>query len=192
MIEEAAKSAIGVGDRAPDATLPVEGGSPVNLSSLWRSADRGLVLVLLRHFGCLFCKQEAKRLAHAHRRFADAGLTVAVIGVGTPARAARFARDHELPFPVFGDWDLDAYRAFGLGRATASGFLNPAVYRAGLRAVLGGNLPGPPTGDTAQLPGAFVIDPSGIVRFASIGAHPGDNPTTEALLAAIDDHGGRP
>jgi hypothetical protein len=58
-----------------------------------------------------------------------------------------------------------------------------------MRAVLGGNLPGPPTGDTAQLPGAFVIDPSGIVRFAHLGAHAGDNPTTDELLSAIDGTG---
>lgn len=185
MIEEAAKSAIEVGKQAPDVALPADGGSPVHLSTLWRSANRGLVLVFLRHFGCLFCKQEAKRLAHDHPRFMDAGLSVVAIGVGTPARAAKFVRDYDLPFPVFGDWDLDSYRAFGLGRASVSGFFNPAVYRAGLGAILGGNLPGPPTGDTAQLPGAFVIDPSGIVRFAHIGAHPGDNPTTDELLAAM-------
>lgn len=186
MIEEAAKSAIRVGDWAPDVALPVEHGLPVQLSSLWRSAERGLVVVFLRHFGCLFCKQEAKRLAHDHERFVEAGLSVVAIGVGTPARAGKFARDHELPFPVFGDWDLGSYRAFGLGRATASGFFNPAAHHAGLRAVLRGNLPGLPTGDTAQLPGAFVIDPSGIVRVAHIGAHAGDNPTTGELLSAIN------
>jgi peroxiredoxin len=186
MVEAIAQSVVSVGEHAPEVALPVDDGPPIQLSSLWRAADRGLVLIFLRHFGCLFCKQEAKRLAHDHQRFVDVGLSIVAVGVGTPARAARFARDHDLPFPVFGDWDLVAYRAFGLGRATVSGFFNPAVYRAGLRAVLGGNLPGPPTGDTAQLPGAFVIDPSGIVRFAHVGTHPGDNPTTDALLAAAN------
>lgn len=181
-----ADAGIAIGDRAPRVALKDEDGGVIELASLWRATDNGLALVFLRHFGCMFCKEHAKQLERDHERVRHRGYGLVAIGVGTPARAAKFKRDLDLPFVVLGDWERVAYRAFGLADAPVTDFLNPALYGAGLRALLKGNLPSAPSGDVAQLPGSFVIAPNGEVLAAHAGAHAGDNAVVETLLDEAD------
>lgn len=125
-----------------------------------------------------------------HDQFMRRGYDVVVIGHGTPARARKFQADLNLPFPILGDWDQQGYAAFGLGRAGLSDMLRPAMYLSGLRATLAGSRQGRTDGDPAQLPGTFILDHGGIVRYAKPAAHAGDLASTTDLLAWIDAHDG--
>ena len=180
------------GDPAPDLALPLAGGEELRLSTSWTGTRSGLVLVFLRHFGCIFCREHVAQLKAEYGQLSARGYDVLAIGHGTPARAAAFARDLALPFPVLGDREQRAYAAYGLGRAGFRSLVDPRLYAAGAKAMLGGARQGKPEGDTRQLPGTFVIDPAGIVQFAKPAAIASDLATTGELLAWMDGRTGAP
>lgn len=107
------------------------------------------------------------------------------IGQGTPAEAAWFRRQFKLPFPVFADPERQAYRAFGLGFARASDLVKPDLLIAAARTVASGVAPGRTMGDRRQLPGTFLIDRQGIIRWAKPARHAADLATTDDILAAV-------
>lgn len=120
-----------------------------------------------------------------HERFAALGATLAVVGQGTPHQSADFVRALDLPYPVLADPERVAFRAFGLVEGGLGAFANPGAAWAVLRAVGGGAGGGPVVGSVRQLPGAFVVDRGGILRFAKPARHAADTASTDELVAAI-------
>jgi hypothetical protein len=57
----------------------------------------------------------------------------------------------------------------------------------GLSAMARGHAIGIPKGDVRQLPGVFIIDSGGRVRFSHFAQDPADHPDPEALLAFLRD-----
>lgn len=171
---------------APDFTYAYAEGNAVRLSDLWSTSEKGVVLVFLRHFGCLFCRDHAVQLREQYQEFQQRGYTVIAVGQGTPARSAKFAKDYGLPYPVLGDRALDSYRLYGLTSGALSGFLQPRAYKAGVRAILHGHFPGMPDGSVNQNSGTFLIDRTGRILHAQIGQHAADFPTAAEILGWID------
>jgi peroxiredoxin len=179
-------SSIEIGDRAPDARIATSDGDETALSSFWTSTPHGAVIVLMRNFGCLFCRDQARRLRDAVPQLADLGINLVAVGIGTPQDADGFASWLRLPFPVLGQPDTSVHSAWGLGRSNAGAMFDADLVKAGFRALQSGSMQGRPTGDSRQLPGTFLVDRDGIVRWARPGRHPGDHPSIEELLAAVD------
>jgi len=117
-------------------------------------------------------------------RLRDAGLAVVAIGQGTPAEAAWFRQQFKLPFPVFADPERRAYRAFDLGGARPTDLVKPDLLLAAARTVASGITPGRTMGDRRQLPGTFLIDRHGIIRWAKPARHAADLATTDDILSA--------
>ena len=122
----------------------------------------------------------------AHQDLAERGYSVVAVGQGSGSRSAEFRWDHDLPFVVLGDPERAGYAAFGLDRGSPLDMLRPSLVVAGVKATLGGARQGRTEGDALQMPGTFVIDRGGIVRYAHPGAHAGDIPSAALLLLAID------
>ncbi len=120
-----------------------------------------------------------------HGRFEAAGSAIVAVGQGSPDDTARFAADLELPYPVLADPDRVAYRAYGLVTGGLGALAGPAAGRGYLRAVLGGAGGGRMVGDARQLPGAFVVDQTGTLRYAHPATHAADTPSAEELLAVV-------
>ena len=76
---------------------------------------------------------------------------------------------------VVSDPDASFYGPFGLERGGAGEFLSPAVFAAGLRAVLKGNGIGVPVGDVRRMPGAFLVKDDE-VRWKFLAGNAGDHP----------------
>ncbi len=182
----ASPHAPGVGDAAPNAKLVTANGQELDLASFWREAQNGALVVFLRNFGCMFCREQAKRLREAQSDLDARQIHLVAIGVGTPESAAEFAVWLKLTYPVFGIPDTSLHAAWGLGKAAAGDMLNPGLVTAGFRALRGGNLQGKPTGDSRQLPGMFLVVRDGVIRWARRSGHSGDNPTNRELFEAID------
>ncbi|CAA9544100.1 MAG: hypothetical protein AVDCRST_MAG73-2233 [uncultured Thermomicrobiales bacterium] len=119
-----------------------------------------------------------------HDRFLDLGARFVSVGPEAPSAAAAFARDEQTPYPVYADPDGRAYAAFGLPEGGLNALLGPVVMAAHLRGLVGGARPNRVTGNVRLLPGSFVIDHGGVVRYAKIGRHAGDIADNEELLAA--------
>ena len=171
---------------APDFSYVDIDGEPIRLSDLWTNVETGIVLVFLRHFGCLFCRDHAVQLRERHQGFTGRGFRIVAVGQGTPTRAERFRTDYRLPFLVLGDRALESYHLYGLTTGSFGGFLQPKAYKAGVSAMLRGNFPGIPDGNVNQNPGTFLIDRHGHILRAQIGRHAGDFPTATEILNWID------
>lgn len=176
---------INMGDMAPDVTVRRDDGSEISLSQLWR--DNPVVLVFLRHLGCIFCREHVARLRHDEARFHELGATIALITMGQPHETAEFcaARAPEEIFICLSDPEAQAYRAFGLSRGTSAEVMAPRVWGRGLQAMLHGNFPGIPRRDPMQMPGVFIVDRSGTVRYAYRSKDSADNPPNGELLNAL-------
>lgn len=175
----------GVGDPAPDQPMLEPGGGAVPLSSTWR--ERPAILVFLRYFGCPFCQMHVVALRANRRRFEQAGGAVFLIGQGTEEDGRAFLNRLDLPFPCLLDPDRRAYRAFGLATATPLQILAPSAGPAFVRANLNARTRqrGLAGGSFWQLPGTFVVDAGGTIRFAHRNRTVADSPKNEALLEVL-------
>lgn len=108
------------------------------------------------------------------------------MGLGSPDRAEAFKKQFSLSFPIICDPEKKLYRIYGLGRSSFSRMVSPAVLLKGLKALSRGHTPSVPQGDVMQLPGVFLIDTAGKIRYAHYSKDPSDNPTIETLLALKD------
>lgn len=171
-----------VGDIAPDLSIAALDGPDIQLREWWTRSRNGLALIFLRHYGCPFCREHARQVESHKAEFAGAGIDVVLIGCGTLEEAAAFRSDLGLTLPIGNDPDRDAYRAFGLGEATAGSMLNPTLLLGGIRALARGNMPRRSSGHPMQLQGQFLIDPQGIVRMADRPTLMSDIPSATELL----------
>ena len=92
------------------AVLDLRGQSRL-LGSLWR--NQPAVLIWLRHFACLFCKEQASEMRGHRSEIEDLGGRLAFIGSGTTVQAQNF-RDQFVPgCAVFTDPSSYTYRTLG-------------------------------------------------------------------------------
>jgi peroxiredoxin len=181
-----------VGDPAPDALLVDLDRNEVRLSTLWR--QQPAVVVFLRYFGCPFCQTQVVMLREEHDRIRDAGAAVGLVGHGDPVEATRFATAKRLPFPLLLDRDRGTYRAYGLVQGKAMQVLTPRVALPWVKAELSAETRqrGLKGGSFLQMPGTFVIDPTGVIRattgtvkMAHRNQHFADTPSIDSLLRAM-------
>lgn len=105
---------------------------------------------------------------------------------GTPAQAASLCRRYRVEFPCLADPDLDTYRTFGLKRGGMAEVAGAATWLKAAAAMREGHFGGRVIGDVMQLPGTFIVDREGTVRFAKYARHSGDHPAIEELIAALE------
>lgn len=97
--------------------LTPEGGS-FSLETLW--ADAPLLLVLVRHYGCQFCREQIAQLRRILPDLERAGVDVAIIGNGTPLMAQAFVEETGLEVPLYTNPGREVYRALGARRPRCS------------------------------------------------------------------------
>ncbi len=96
-------------------------------------------------------------------------------------------REHlGLPFPLLADSERTVYRRFGLDRAPLWRIYNPGTLRLYGHLLARGRRLRRPEGDTRQLGGDFVIDPTGRLATAFRPRSPDDRPPIDDLSAAVD------
>lgn len=109
-----------------------------------------------------------------------------VIGLGRPDQAAEFCERRWVPFACLTSPDASAHRAYGLRRGSLNQLAGPRVWLPGLRNALKGNPQGRfGQGDPARLPGTFVVDAEGRIRYAHRGRRSDDNPPNDEVLSAV-------
>jgi peroxiredoxin len=143
------------------------------------------VLVFIRHYGCIFCREQVDRfktaLPHIHGR----GYELIVIGQGRAAHARAFVDESHIDFPVYADSSLEAFQAAGLRRSVARTMLDPRVWWRALGAIKDGFSVRRVAGDPWQNGGVFVIDGDGNERFRHISRFAGDHPPMDAVIGAL-------
>lgn len=97
-----------------------------------------------------------------------------------------FCRRRGVDLDCLGDPDREGYHAVGLERGSLKDYAGPKMATRTVKAIASGHLvKSPKGGDVAQLPGTFVVDPSGRVAFAHYNRDSSDNPANEPVIAAV-------
>ena len=187
-----------VGDVAPDALLMDPDGHDVRISSMWGAQPA--VVVFLRYFGCPFCQAQVVAIRRDQEMFREAGAHVVLIGHGNHEDALAFLQAKRVPFPLLLDRDREAYRAYGLTQGKVMQVLSPKTALPWLRAELSPETRqhGLKGGSFMQMPGTFVIDTGGVVRFrggliqfAHRNKHVADSPANDDILRVVEALVGR-
>lgn len=101
-------------------------------------------------------------------------------------KVVEFARRHSLPFPCLADPEGDTYKLYFVPKASWGQYLSPKVILPVLKATFSGFFHGKFEGEERQLPGLFLIDKKGVLRFKYIGQHPADTLSMENVLREMD------
>ena len=179
------------GDPAPDATLSDHEGTDVALSSLW--ADRPLLILFWRHFGCSCGMDRAARLRTELPDYRAGGGDVVIVGQGEPARAARYRERQGIDVPILSDPDRSVYQAYGLLQGSTAQILFDApdpFLRCDFDAGMGLAASRHATDralvdDPWQLPGEFVVGTDGVIAYAHRYGWCEDYPDPRVHLAVI-------
>ncbi len=113
------------------------------------------LLVFLRHFGCIFCRETLADIQA--RTEADASFPEPLFFFqGRVAEGRAFLRRYGPQLRAVSDPEAFFYDAFGVGRAGLVKALGPSVWRARSRARQKGHENGERSGDIWRMPGAFL------------------------------------
>ena len=167
-----------VGDQAPDFELPNATGKTVRLSQLL--AQGPVVINFYRGEWCPYCNLELRAFQNLLPEFKAAGATLVAISPELPDHSLSVTEKHELEFPVLSDVGNKVARQYGLV-FTLDESLLPIYQQFGID-VAGHN------GDDSYelpVPGTYVIDSSGTVRYAFAEADYTQRAEPAAVLAAV-------
>lgn len=176
-------------------------------------AGKPAVLVFLRHFGCIFCREMVRDIQALQLKNPSYPPVIFFFQTGPEevegesslsgeAAAKRdekrhaddakqaedfFAKYHpQGPAPVaIADNALEFYRAFGIHRGSVGELLGLRSMGAAIRALFKGNINGKPAGDVRVMPGVFVVTGEGCITWAYRGAHAGDHPDFAEMPARV-------
>ncbi len=122
------------------------------------SGKSPVLLVLLRHEGCTFCRNAMSDIARLRRQIEDIGTRIVLGHMGTEEDFAAFAGRYGLSdIPAVADPQRTLYKGLGLRRGRMLQLIGPRVLCAWAKSTLSGYLPGKIKGDPLQLPGAFLL-----------------------------------
>lgn len=118
--------------------------------------DEATLLVFLRHFGCIFCREtigDLRALSEAEAPFPP----VIFFFQGSSTEGRAFLRRYWPEARAVADPALDFYEGFGIGRGRLLQMLGPSVFVAQSRARAKGYENGERTGDIWRMPGVFLV-----------------------------------
>lgn len=168
-------------------SLPVEGVALTG-GTLADQVSRPTLLVFLRHFGCIFCREMVKDLRRAESEIAGFP-AVLYVYQGTVADGSAFFEKHHPGARAIADLPKRLYEAFGIQRATIGQGFGPMVWSCAIRAAAKGNGVGRPIGDPWMLPGMFLLQPDRSITWSHPFKHVGDHPDLRAIPTAARSAG---
>ena len=144
-----------------------------------------LLLVFLRHLGCVFCRQALADLRAVRPELEKLGVRLALVHMASDRQADLVFRMYGLEdAPRFSDTDRSLYEAMGLRRASMRELMSTELFKRGLEAcVHNRHAMGVPRGDPMQMPGVFVLH-RGLVLTSCVPEHPWERPDYLALARA--------
>lgn len=157
-------------------------GREIRLGQLW--ATHTAVLVFVRHFGCLFCRQQIAAIAPLGERVRSLGAELVVIGHGSLEETRAFRDEQAVPFPLFTDPTRQAYCALEMRRNPRS-ILTLGVLARSLKAWASGFRQTRIAGDPFQQGGVVVIAPAGVERYRFISREAGEHAPAADIIAAL-------
>jgi peroxiredoxin len=159
-------------------------GSPTRLGTLW--LEQPTVLLFVRHFGCLFCREQLAEAERHAEQLSQLGAKLVVIGNGSVEEARSFVDELGTEAQVLTDPARESYCAIGMQRSVVSS-VNPRTVAHAFRAWRKGHRQRAVAGDPFQQGGVVVIAPDGDEVFRFVSAHAGEHPDFELVLQALSE-----
>jgi AhpC/TSA family len=148
-------------------------------------AGRPTLVVLLRSFGCTFCREAMADVAAVKDAIHAAGANIALVhGASSIEAAPWFAKYRLDDVMTVSDPDRAHYKAFGLGRTSAAALIDPKIWARGAACALSHGFGVQTPEMMRQLPGIFVVQQDKILaeyRHRS----PADRPDYLALVGGL-------
>src|SRR4051812_26053240 len=110
----AMRDGVGVGDPAPDFTLPSADGEPVSLADFRGRSE--VVLFFYPKNDTPLCTAEACSFRDNYEAFQDAGVEVIGVSADSVASHRQFVGRHRLPFRLLSDADGTLRARYGVPR----------------------------------------------------------------------------
>lgn len=174
--------------RLADISVADPDGGRVRLGDLWM--DGPAVVVWLRHFGCMFCREQTAEFRARAADITARGASLVLVGNGGLIQARDF-RDRYCPgCTLLTDPDLTSYRAIG-ARGGVLNTVGPRAWASGIRALRRGARQRSVQGHAFQQGGVLVLAPGNRVLFSYISEAAGDHPKVDDVLAALPATGAR-
>lgn len=157
-------------------------GEVARLGDEWSRSPA--VVVWLRHYGCIFCRELAADYRHRQQEIEALGGRLVFVGNGEPRWAREFEAAECPGCRLLTDPQLGSYRAIGArqGWRTAIG-LGPVA--AGIRAFRRGFRQTGVRGVADLQGGVLVMAPGDRVAYAYLSGFAGDHPPIDDVLAAL-------
>lgn len=175
----AAGTGIAVGQPVPEVHAQELSGKDVSLASLYAAGP--ILLAFYRGGWCPYCNMEIHSLSVAYPEFQKRGVTPVALSVDRPEAEATLKATYTIPFPVLSDPDARAIEAFHLVKNVSPEELaKMRSFGIDLEAYAGR------THHEIAIPALFLIDRSGVVRWAHSDPDFKVRPSTAQILAAID------
>jgi hypothetical protein len=137
-------------------------------------SEEPTLLVFLRHFGCMFCRETVSDLRKAAEENADFP-NVLFFSQASATEGRAFMRRYWPSARVIADPQLELYDLFGIPRAGFLEAIGPRVLKARSRARQKGFTNGPNSGDIWRMPGIFAVQRERIV-WTHQAEHAADHP----------------
>ena len=118
-----------------------------------------VLLVFLRHFGCIFCREALSDISKRRAEIEEVGTKLVFVHMASNEIAQRYFQRYNLEgTPHIGDPECLFYTAFGLVKGSFTQLFGLSSWIRGFSAgVIKGHGVGPQLGDGFQMPGVFVI-----------------------------------
>lgn len=147
----------------PEALALKPSGVDRSLGEL--SETHPLLLVLLRHSGCTFCRSHLNLLVAENQRILSAGYRTVVVTLSPAEDLDRIREEYPLPEALYlSDPERLLYRALGARRGSIRQLFGPTVlWRALIKGDLFRHGLGEVSGDPTQLGGTFIIKNRAII-----------------------------
>lgn len=186
----ASDAAARVGVLAPGTGIPVGQGVPnvrgvdlkgqsVALAAIYEKSP--VLLVFYREGWCPYCNREIHALSMAYPEFEKRGVTPVAMSVDLPEADSLSQATYTIPFPVLSDTSAESLLSFHVVKPADAAQLEHAK-------APGVNV----EQNSAQshheiaIPALFLIDRTGVVRWAHSDPEYQVRPSTAQILAAID------
>ena len=141
-----------------------------------------VLLVFLRHFGCVFCREALVDISQRRVSIEEKGSRIVFVHMAENEVAEKYFQKHGLEnIPHVSDPSCSYYAAFGLAKGNFNQLFGLQVWMRGFSAgLLDGYALGQHLGDGFQMPGVFVLL-DGQVRERFIHKLSSDRPDYEVL-----------
>ncbi len=161
----------------------------VQLGQLW--AEQPVVLIHLRHFGCILCRHYAGALRDFHADFEALGVRLVAVGTGGRQYARDFVTERKIPYEVLVDKTMASHDVLRIKQGPFLGILKPRVLWAAVKALRAGEMQGKSGPNPFKYGAAHVIGPGNLLHYAWINDDYHDNTPVEELLSIAAAAAGR-